>query len=66
MQEAEAKQQFEASLLQLKDLEDRKSEARELTNKNPNMIAVAAIANLPTKEKTPPTPGHNHLNHIQV
>jgi hypothetical protein len=51
VQETEAKQQFEASLLQLKDLEDKEREARKLTKQNSNMVEVAT--NLPSKEKTP-------------
>lgn len=53
VKEAEAKQQFEASLLQLKELEDKEKEVKEAREKNPNIIAVPAIATTRVKGKPP-------------
>lgn len=58
MKEAEAKLQFEASLLRLRELEDKEREAKELAENNPNTAKATTIAIAPEKGKPPPTLGY--------
>jgi len=61
VKEAKTKEQFEASLLLLKELEDKERQEKELIEKNPNVTPPTPI---PTKKKPSPRLGHNHFNYV--